>query len=161
MQRLFGIPVDSLAIALALALGALFAVVGVLALRHRILLRLGLRNLARRRGRSALIVVGLMLGTTIICSALVTGDTMSRTVRGSVIQTYGQTDELVSVRGAEGESPEYFSATHAPAVERALRRTGLVDGVAPAIIAPVSLQDARSRQTEARASLYAPDPAAL
>ena len=46
-------------------------------------------------------------------------------------------------------------------MQRALRATGLVDGVAPAIIAPVALQDVRSRQTEARVSLYAPDPAHL
>jgi putative ABC transport system permease protein len=161
MQELFGIPVGDVAIFLALALGALGAALLVLALRHRILLRLALRNLGRRRGRTALIVVGLMLATTIICSALVTGDTMSRTVRGSVIQALGQTDELVSVRGAESENPEYFSAVHFAAVERAVRRTGLVDGVAPAIITPVALQAPRTRQTEARVSLYAPDPARM
>src|SRR3954454_17461781 len=161
MQRLFGVPVGELAIVLAALLGALGATLGVLALRHRILLRLALRNLTRRRGRALLIVAGLMLGTTIICSALVTGDIMSRTVRGSVIQSLGQTDELVAVRGATGEQPEFFSASHFAPVERALRATGQVDGVAPAIIAPVAVQDTRSRQIEARVSLYAPDPAHL
>jgi putative ABC transport system permease protein len=161
MQRLFGAPVGDLAIALAIALGVVVAAVSALALRHRILLRLGLRNLARRPARAALIVVGLMLGTTIICSALVTGDTMSRTVRGSVIQTLGTTDELVAVRGAEGEQPEFFPESRFGAVERALRATGLVDGVAPAIVVPVAVQDMRSRQTEARVSLFAPDPAHL
>jgi putative ABC transport system permease protein len=76
-----------------------------------------------------------------------------------VIQTYGQTDELVAVRGAEGDHAEFFSETFFPRVQRALRRTGLVDGAAPAILAPVAVQDARSRQTETRISLYAPDPA--
>ncbi|HEY6886637.1 MAG TPA: ABC transporter permease, partial [Solirubrobacter sp.] len=161
MQRLFGIPVDSLALALALALGIVAAGVTILALRHPILLRLGVRNLLRRPGRAALIVTGLMLGTTIICSALVTGDTMSRTVRGSVIETLGNTDELVSVRGAEGDQPEFFSQHRYAAVDRALRSTGLVDGTAPAIVVPVAVQDARSRQTEARVSLFAPDPAHL
>ena len=37
-----------------------------------------------------------------------------------------------------------------PAVERALRRSRLVDGVAPAIVEPVALQDRTSRRTEAR-----------
>ena len=161
MQRLFGIPVDSLAIALALALGVVGAVVAVLALRHPILLRLALRNLLRRPGRAALIVTGLMLGTTIICSALVTGDTMSRTVRASIIETLGNADELVAVRGADRDQPEFFAQSRFAAVDRALRATGDVDGAAPAIVLPVAVQDIRSRQTEARVSLFAPDPAHL
>jgi len=170
VQRLFGIPMGGLALALALALGLVVGGVATLAIRHRVLLRLGLRNVARRRGRAVLIVTGLMLGTTIISSALVTGDTMSRTVRSSVIESLGQTDELVSVRGAaltpmlaseQATRVEYLSARSLPAVERALRRTGLVDGVAPAIIEPVALQDVTSRQTESRVSLFAADPARM
>ena len=53
----------------------------MLALRNPVLVRLGVRNFGRRRGRTALIVLGLMLGTTIIAAALVTGDTMSHTIR--------------------------------------------------------------------------------
>src|SRR3954454_401345 len=136
MQRGSGIPVGRLAVALALALSALGAVVAVRALRHQERLRLALRTRPRRRGRASLIVTGLMLGTTIIGSALVTGDIMSRTVRGSVLATLGQTDEYVTARGAGGEQPAFFPASHFPAVERALRRTGAVDGVAPAIVIP-------------------------
>lgn len=161
MQRLFGIPVGDLALGLAVALGIVGATVGVLALRHPILVRLGLRNVLRRPARAVLIVTGLMLGTTIICSALVTGDIMSRTVRGSVIQTLGQTDERVAARGAEGDQPEFFAERHFARVDAALRSTGLVDGVAPAIIAPIAMQDTRTRQAEASVSLYAPDPRRL
>ena len=53
------------------------------ALRNRILVKLAVRSVRRRRGRSALIVVGLMLGTTIIAAALTTGDTMSHTIRST------------------------------------------------------------------------------
>ena len=49
----------------------------------------------------------------------------------------------------------FFSQTRVPAIERAVRATGAVDAVAPAIIAPVALQNTRSRRTEARVSLYA------
>jgi putative ABC transport system permease protein len=170
MQRLFGIPMGDLAVGLSIALGVAIGIVAACALRNRFLLRLGLRNLARRPGRAALIVTGLMLGTTIIASALVTGDTMNRTVRASVIESLGQTDELVSVRGTDREgapalatssNADYFAHESFPAIERALRRTGLVDGVAPAIIEPVAVQDATSRRTEARVSLFAADPAKL
>ena len=41
-----------------------------------------------------------MLGTTIIASALASGDTMSHHDPLSAIQSLGSTDELISVRGA-------------------------------------------------------------
>ena len=58
MQEVFGIPVDTLLVILAVALAVALGLVGVLALRNRILLKLAVRNVGRRRGRSALIVVG-------------------------------------------------------------------------------------------------------
>jgi putative ABC transport system permease protein len=167
VQKLFGIPMGDLAVVLALLLGFALALIATLALRNRFLLRLGLRNLARRRARAALIVAGLMLGTTIIASALVTGDTMNRTVRASVIESLGRTDELVAVRGTDTEgapagatstSADYFPEQDFPAIERALRRTRLVDGVAPAVVEPVAVQDLTSRRTEARVSLFGADP---
>src|SRR5690349_23453240 len=147
-----------LAVGLSVALGLAIGIVAACALRNRILLRLGLRNLTRRPGRAALIVTGLMLGTTIIASALITGDTMNRTVRSAVIESLGRTDEMVSTRGAdtasamvEGQGPggvEYLRASEVPAIERTMRATGLVDGVVPAIMEPVAVQDLSSRQTE-------------
>ena len=114
----------------------------------------------RRRGRAALIVTGLMLGTTIICSALVTGDTMSRTVRG-----VGDRDARTHRRARRrprrrGDQPEFFpriASRRRPraARDRCRRRHGAGDR------APVAVQDTRSRQTEARVSLFAPDPARL
>ena len=83
MSKLFGIPLDSLAAGLAVILFVAVGAVAALALRHRVLLRLGLRNIPRRPGRSALIVIGLMLGTTLFAAALATGDTMSTTIRSA------------------------------------------------------------------------------
>src|SRR5215203_3873846 len=101
MDELYGIPMGPLAVTLVVLLTVLMGALGVLALRNRIFLKLGIRNMTRRRARAALIVLGLMLGTTIIASALVTGDTMSHTIRTAAITSLGQTDELVSVRGAD------------------------------------------------------------
>ena len=129
----------------------------MLALRNRIFLRLGVRNVGRRRARSALIVLGLMLGTAIIAAALATGDTMSRTIRASATSSLGQADERISVRGAEidlavesgsATGSLYFAQGHIALIEKAVARTGLVDGVAPAIIEPVAVQDTSSRQSD-------------
>src|SRR6266705_3154878 len=101
MRSLFGIPVGALAVALTALLTLGLAVIAALAIRNVVFFRIGIRNIRRRVGRSALIVVGLMLATTIIAAALGTGDTMGRTVRSSVLQTLGNSDEWITARGAQ------------------------------------------------------------
>ncbi|HYF65623.1 MAG TPA: hypothetical protein VD886_22535, partial [Herpetosiphonaceae bacterium] len=63
-----------LALALPLALLLLWGValfaISVVAPRHRMILKMGLRNIARRRAQTLLIIGGLTLSTTIITSAL-------------------------------------------------------------------------------------------
>ena len=123
-----------------------------------------MRNVTRRRARTALIVGGLMLGTTIIASALASGDTMSHTIRSSAIESLGATDELVSVKGAEVETMvalgeatgvEYFSEDVVPVITHELLRSDRFDGVAPAIVEPVAVQNASARQNEPRVTLFA------
>ena len=166
MDELFGIPMGPLAVALVAVLGLLVGAVGALAIRNRIFLKLGLRNVARRPARTALIVLGLMLGTAIIASALATGDTMSHTIRSSAIASLGQTDELVSVRGAEVQGDiqlgsttgvEYFSESIFPEVEYELLlgHEELIDGVAPAIVEPLAVKSITTRQSEPRVTLFA------
>ena len=166
MNTLFGIPMDALEVALLATLAAALAAVVALALRNRIFFRLGVRNARRRPGRSALIVVGLMLGTAIITAALATGDTMTRTIRSSAVSSLGQTDELVSARGATPNleaatgavtGVRYFPQADVAAVRRALAGSTLVDGVAPAIIEPAGVQDVTSRQNEPAVTIFASD----
>ena len=167
MNELFGIPLDSFLVVVLAGLAAALAVLAVLGLRNRVLVRLGVRNVGRRRGRTALIVVGLMLGTTIVATALTTGDTMSNTIRGTAVASLGETDELVSVRGAEVDlgtglgsatGVDYFGEAVADRVEAAVAGTDLVDGVTPAIIEQVAVQAPGPRQTEPRVTLFAADP---
>jgi len=170
VERLFGIPMGGLALVLVGALAVVLGGVGALALRNRVFLRLGVRNAVRRRSRSALIVAGLMLGTTLIAAALSTGDTMAHTVRSTVITSLGHTDELISARGAEVEmsvqlqeatTTTYFPESEVGRVRETLAGSTLVDGVAPAIFENVSVQDVTSRQNEPRVLLFASDPAQL
>ena len=174
MNELFGIPTDTLALVLAAALTIALGAIAALAVRNRILFKLGTRNLGRRRGRTALIVVGLMLGTTIIAAAMTTGDTMSHTIRSSAVTALGQTDELVSTRGAEDalEASEfggggqagavrYFRETLLYEIYPAARHSRVVDGIAPAIVEEVAVVAPRTRQTEPRVTLFASDPGRL
>ena len=166
MNKLFGIPVDELAVVLAALLMAALAAVGVLALRNRVFFRMGVRNIRRRQGRSALIVVGSMLGTAIIAAAFVTGDTMGRTVRSSAISALGQADEVVAAKGVatalaagtEGTTgTRYFPESYADKIRAATQGSGLVDGVTPVIVETIAVQDLTTRQNEPRATLFAAD----
>jgi putative ABC transport system permease protein len=164
MNKLFGVPVSSLALVMVAGLGIAFGAVAALALRNRVFLRLGVRNVGRRRGRSGLIVVGLMLGTAIIAAALATGDTMRKTIRSSAISALGQTDEVVGAQGAEAAlatntrgatGGRYFPQSYADRIARATAGSGLVDGVAPVIVEDVAVQDVSTRQNEPRVTLFA------
>jgi putative ABC transport system permease protein len=170
MRTLFGVPVGTLTAVLGIALIVALSVVGVLALRNRIFFKLGVRNLSRRRGRTAVIVLGLMLGTAIVAAALGTGDTMAYTVRSSALSALGSTDEVVSARSADTTSiptvgqatgVRYLTPAEVSAVLAAAHRSALVDGAAPAIVEPIAVQDRTSRQNEPRVTLFAPDPARL
>jgi len=169
MEKLFGIPLAQLAVVLVVLVVIAVAIVGVLALRNRIFFKLGVRNVARRRGRTALIVLGLMLGTAIISAALSTGDTMSSTIRSLVVGALGHTDEIVSVKGADteefesgaSESVGYFDESQFVLVKQAAAGEPLIDGVAPAIMEPVAVQDVTSEQNEPRVMLFASDASEL
>jgi putative ABC transport system permease protein len=170
MNELFGIPVDTLLVILGVALVVALGIVAVLALRNRILLRLAVRNVGRRRGRSALIVVGLMLATTIMAAALTTGDTMTHTIRASAVDTLGTTDETVAPKGATEDIPGALGAATGTGwidegavdrVEQALAGTGLADGVNGAIVEQVAVQAPVQRQSEPSVVLFAADPARM
>jgi putative ABC transport system permease protein len=170
VSRLFGLPVGTLAVALAVVLAGGLGILGALAARNRVFLRLGVRSLRRRPGRSALIVVGLMLGTSIVTAALATGDTMSHTIRSSAVTALGRTDEVVGAKGigatlslgSNGATgSRYIPQGDAERIARAVARSGLVAGVAPVISESVAAQDLTTRQTEPRVTLFASDPARL
>lgn len=169
MTKLFGVPIAPLAVVFIVLLAVAVGLVGALALRNRVFLRLAVRNATRRRARSALIVLGLMLGTALIAAALATGDTMSHTIRSQAITSLGYTDEVIQAKGAKptlagtdmgaATGVQYFSVGDYRRVAAAVGSSRLVDGVAPAIIEPVAAVDASTRQIEPQMTLFATDPA--
>jgi len=166
MKEVFGIPAATLLVILLVGLLVASSVLGLLALRNRILVRLAVRNVGRRRGRSALIVVGLMLGTTIIAAALTTGDTMRHTIRSTAVDTLGATDETVAPKGAADDIPGALGAASGTGwvseltlseVEAAAESSDLVDGVNGAIIEQVAVQAPAQGQIEPSVVLFAAD----
>ena len=167
MRELFGVPVGVLAEVLAVVVLMALAIVGLLAVRRTVLVKLGVRNVGRRPARTAIIVGGLMLGTMIIGAALGFGDIMASTVRTSVITSLGETDEVVSARSTDspdietlgqGAQARYLEPEQADTGDPAARRAPGVDAVAPAISEPVAIQNVTSRHTEPNVVLFAADP---
>jgi putative ABC transport system permease protein len=167
MSKLFGIPVGTLALVLTALLVVALAVVVAVAVRNRVFVKLGLRSARRRRGRSALIVAGLMLGTVIIGAALATGDTMSQTIRSTALGALGQADEVVGAKGISsmfatgsgGTGMRYFPQSYTQRIARA--GGDRVAFVYPAVVDSVAVVDVRSRQSEPQVTLYASTPSGL
>ena len=100
MDSLFGIRMSLLAVILLASCGVILLCLVFLGLRNRVMLKLGLRNIPRRRTQTVLIVVGLMLGTLIISAAFGTGDTMTYSFRSLALDSLGEADELIHTGGS-------------------------------------------------------------
>jgi putative ABC transport system permease protein len=170
VNEVFGIPIDTLLVVLSVGLAVALATLGVLAVRNRILLKLAVRSATRRPGRSALIVLGLMLGTAIIAAALTTGDTMNHTVRATAVDALGSTDETMAPRGAVDDIPGALGAATGTSwldesvvdrVNQAVGDSDLVDGVNGAIVDQVAVRAPSTRQGEPSVVLFAADPARM
>ncbi|HMC43200.1 MAG TPA: hypothetical protein VKI20_09335, partial [Acidimicrobiales bacterium] len=68
--------------------------------RKRILRRLAIRNAVRRPRETALVLLGAMLGTAIITSSYVVGDTLRSSVRRGAYTQLGPVDETVAGDGS-------------------------------------------------------------
>ncbi|MDD1747020.1 MAG: FtsX-like permease family protein [Methanomassiliicoccales archaeon] len=91
----------------ALLAGIVIVVVIVMldARRHRVLFTMALRNLARRKGTTALVIGGLMVGTAIISTSFVVGDTMDNMIVKQTTTSLGEVDFSV---GSPNAGYAYF-----------------------------------------------------
>ena len=137
MDELFGAPMNwIMAVLLAITVIGV-GTVAVMAWRNRIMLKLGLRNIPRRRGQTVLIIIGIMLSSLITAAAFGTGDTISFSIRNDVVDALGTIDEIIVSNRATsqdnfGTSP-YFPFARFQQLKAELSGLDTVDGVAPMI----------------------------
>jgi putative ABC transport system permease protein len=160
MDSLFGIPMNSIMVALLVALGVSLSVVGYVLLRNRIMFRMGVRNIPRRVAQSVLIVIGLMLSTLIVSAALTTGDTVDHSVTKLAYDWLGHVDVTVmfdadasTVATEKAVVPE-AAATE---LETALANDPDVDGILPVIIEPLPIIDQRTKLSSPAATMAGVD----
>jgi len=142
MEKLFGVPINNLLYGLLVILAVGLTVLIVSALRNLVLFKTGFRNITRHPIQTSLIILGLMLATLLISAALITGDTMSYSIRKTALDDLGLVDEIVQVKSKEAKgnnfmdvgqanaNNSYFEREYLQKVENALPDR-LVDGVSP------------------------------
>ncbi len=95
------------------------------------LVRIGVRNVPRRRLRTLLIVSGLMLASTFVAAALAVDDTISLAVKTVAVYNLGRVDE--DVTGGFGPL-KAFPQDFGDDAAAGLRGNPKVAGVAPALV---------------------------
>jgi len=134
--------------------------------RAPVLRRLAVRNAARRPREALLVVLGALLGTAIITSSGIVGDTLRASFRGSVVTQLGPVDEEILSDGA-ANGAAVATATKAAFAAGNLRG---VHGVLPLVTIPASVATVGAApRAEPRAQLietdfpaaraFGPDPA--
>jgi len=119
--------------ALLLILVAVGLVTLVLAFRHRLSFRIAMRNVRRGRVRTALLIGGLLVGTTIVSGSLVVGDTVQQLSYHYTYLGAGYDDEAIRAISPSGGFL-YFPYSAYTQVNSSLAGYGQIQGVAPEIV---------------------------
>ena len=103
MDTVFGISMESIMVTFVVILLLCLSYTAWIALRHRVIFKMGMRNIPRRKAQTALIIVGLMLSTLISTAALGMGDTIDRSLSTTIYGVLGEVDEVVWPATVDGE----------------------------------------------------------
>jgi ABC-type lipoprotein release transport system permease subunit len=153
VDDLFGLSMDYIMVGLLAALGVSLASIGYVALRNRIMFRMGLRNMPRRVAQTVLIVIGLMLSTLIISAAFTTGDTVDYSLSNTSYTLLGHVDEAIYRQG-EGGAPNQIESTIPQDVNDSLRAAleaaddPNIDGYLPTLFEQVPILNPESGLSE-------------
>ena len=162
MEELFGVSMSTIMLVMVAIFVPCIVVVAAFAARNRIMLKLGLRNLPRRRGQTALSLMGIMLSTVIIAAALGTGDTISFSIRNETVEALGNIDEIiVSTRAGEDEQfgrQAYVPIERFDALRAQLAGDERIDGLAAQLAESAPTVNTRTSLSEGRMRVVGIDP---
>ena len=75
---------------------SLFGIQAIVSPRRLLAFRLAWQQLIRKKRQAALLMAGLMIGSAVISSSLIVGDSLDQTVREEIEAAWGETDLLIS-----------------------------------------------------------------
>ncbi|HYB77769.1 MAG TPA: FtsX-like permease family protein, partial [Thermoplasmata archaeon] len=125
---------------LLLILAAVAIGTAVLALRHRLPFRIAMRNVRRGRGRTVLLIAGLLVGTTIVSGSLIVGDTVQQLIYHYTYIGAGYDDEAISGLSSSG-GLQYFPYSVYTQVDSLVSGNSAIVGVTPEIIDSAAVYD--------------------
>jgi|ETNmetMinimDraft_15_1059895.scaffolds.fasta_scaffold06270_2 putative ABC transport system permease protein len=116
-------------------------------LKNIVLFKVGTRNISRRKGYSVIVILGLMIGTIIIASSLIVGDTMEKMIVSLNYKVFDEVDEVVNGREADG-SMTYLSEESYINLSRVILEIPNVEGVTGEVEETVSIKNEKTSQNE-------------
>ncbi|HEV8049603.1 MAG TPA: FtsX-like permease family protein, partial [Thermoplasmata archaeon] len=128
---------------LLLLLGAIAVLFVILGFRHPLAFRIGRRNVVRAPRRTALLLAGLLVATTIISGSLVVGDTIDTLAVHYTVLGAGHDDEAIENQTPDGALGFYNYSVYGSLVA-ATSGNPQIAGMAPEIITTAAVYDMRS-----------------
>jgi putative ABC transport system permease protein len=131
---------DPTVLAAIVLLGLVAIISFVFGLRHRLALRIALRNVRRGRARTVLLILGLLVGTTIISGSLIVGSTVQAL---DVHYTYlgvGYVHESISATAPSGGFAPYPYSVYSDVAAAAVGQTAIA-GITPMIVTTTQVYD--------------------
>ncbi len=116
-------------------------------LKNIVLFKVGTRNISRRKGYSVIVILGLMIGTIIIASSLIVGDTMEKMIVDLNYKVFGEVDEVINGREADG-SMTYITEEDFINLSREILEIPNVEGVTGEVEETVSVKNENTSQNE-------------
>lgn len=165
MEDLFGVKMDHIMLVLLAVFLPFLAIIAVMALRNRVMLKMALRNIPRRKAQTALIVAGIMISTLIMAASFGTGDTLTFSIRKAVIDGLGTIDEFV-LSARAGENDQFGGAAYVPmerftALQQELAGYDGIDGLAPGLAEIAPTVNERASRSEGRMQIAGVNPDTL
>jgi putative ABC transport system permease protein len=124
----------------------------VLALRHRLAFRIAMRNVRRGRGRTALLVAGLLVATTIVSGSLVVGSTVQQLVYHYDYLGAGFVDEGIQATPATGNGGFFPYSVYNDTASR-LAGDPSIAGITPEVVGTVAVDDRSSATPDTNLNL--------
>ena len=165
MEDLFGVRMDHIMLVLLAIFLPSLAVICFLALRSRVMLKMALRNIPRRKAQTALIVAGIMISTLIMAASFGTGDTLTFSIKKSVVDGLGTIDEFV-ISARAGENDQFGGAAYVPVerftrLQQELAGVDIIDGLAAGLAETAPTVNERNSLSEGRMQIAGVDPDTL
>ena len=161
MTNIFGADINDIALGVGIAVAVVMAVLVFFTLRRPLVVKMGLRNIPRRRAQTVLIVFGLTLATIIVAMSFVTGDTLAISVREAALDNQRRIDHAISVADDAETAPganRLISDQVIDDLRRQFDGDPRVDGVFGIRFVPASVRNLDTRLSEPTFWLIGVDP---